>query len=89
MSRRSFGILLIIPLAFSLSGCASLLFYPDRTMLLTPETLGIKYEDVNLTTPDGVNCRLVLSAQNEPRGTYSSCGNAENISTHSWRRLVA
>ena len=84
MSRRSFGSLLIIPLAFGLSGCASLLFYPDRTMRLTPETLGIKYEDVNLTTPDGVKLHgWFLSAQDEPRGTvFFLHGNAENISTH-------
>lgn len=84
MSRRSFGILLIIPLAFSLSGCASLLFYPDQTMRLTPKTLGLEYEDVNLTTPDGVKLHgWFLSAQNEPRGTiFFLHGNAENISTH-------
>ncbi|WP_434131028.1 alpha/beta hydrolase [Methylocaldum sp. GT1BB] len=84
MSRCFFRNLLIIPFALSLSGCASLLFYPDRAMRLTPDALGLKYEDVNLVTPDGIKLHgWFLFARGGPRGTvFFLHGNAQNISTH-------
>ncbi|HYE37142.1 alpha/beta hydrolase [Methylocaldum sp.] len=84
MPRRFFQNLLFIPLALSLSGCANLLFYPDRAMRLTPDVLGLKYEDVNLTASDGTRLHgWFLLADGEPRGTvFFLHGNAQNISTH-------
>jgi len=53
-------------------------------MRLTPGTLGLKYEDVNLTAPEGIRLHgWFLLAQGEPRGTvFFLHGNAQNISTH-------
>lgn len=84
MSYRFLRSLLIIPFALGLSGCAGLLFYPDRAIRLTPDALGLKYEDVDLTTPDGIRLHgWFLLTQGEPRGTvFFLHGNAQNISTH-------
>jgi fermentation-respiration switch protein FrsA (DUF1100 family) len=81
---RLFQKLLIIPFALSFYGCASLLFYPDRSIRLTPDALGLNYEDVNLSAPDGIKLHgWFLSAQGQPRGTiFFLHGNAQNISTH-------
>jgi fermentation-respiration switch protein FrsA (DUF1100 family) len=53
-------------------------------MRLTPDALGLKYEDVNLTTHDGIRLHgWFLLTQGEPRGTvFFLHGNAQNISTH-------
>lgn len=84
MRSRLFQKLLIIPFALSFYGCASLLFYPDRSIRLTPDALGLNYEDVNLSAPDGIKLHgWFLSAQGQPRGTiFFLHGNAQNISTH-------
>ncbi|WP_170161071.1 alpha/beta hydrolase [Methylocaldum marinum] len=84
MRRHLIQKLLIIPFVLGFYGCASLLFYPDRTIRLTPDALGLNYEDVNLSTPDDIKLHgWFLSAQGQPRGTiFFLHGNAQNISTH-------
>jgi len=74
---------LCIPLLF-LSGCGHLFFYPSKGQVITPDQIGLQYEDVYLTTPDGETLHgWLLAAEGEPRGTlYFLHGNAENISTH-------
>lgn len=53
-------------------------------MRLTPDDLGLKYEDVSLTASDGTRLHgWFLLAQGEARGTvFFLHGNAQNISTH-------
>jgi len=40
-------------LLFALSGCSSLLFYPEPGQPITPTAAGLAYKDVNLTAADG------------------------------------
>ncbi len=47
-------ILGVICLLLALSGCSSLLFYPEPGQLFTPEKAGLEYRDVTLTTADGL-----------------------------------
>ena len=37
-----------------LSGCSSLLFYPERGQAFTPERAKLDYRDVTLVTSDGL-----------------------------------
>lgn len=66
-----------------LPGCASLLFYPLKPWVATPQDFGVAYEDIYL---DQGPVRLHgwwLPAQGEARASiYFLHGNAENISTH-------
>ena len=67
-----------------LAGCTNLIFYPTKEHVLTPDAVGIRYEDVFVETPD--NLRLhgwKLFSEGETDGTLLFFhGNAENISTH-------
>lgn len=77
-------LILLVLLNTLLSGCTHLFFHPQAEHVLSPNQLGLIYEDVYLT-PDNAT-RLhgwLLPAQGEPRGTVLFLhGNAENISTH-------
>lgn len=74
---------LILACTVTLSGCASLLFYPLKNWVATPQDFGVPYEDIFL---DQGALRLHgwwLPAQGEARASlYFLHGNAENISTH-------
>ncbi|MHB8536379.1 MAG: alpha/beta hydrolase [Sulfuricaulis sp.] len=78
--------MLIFLLAMSvlLAGCNSVFFYPDRAQMLSPDQLGLKYEDVYFPASDGTRLHAwFLPAQGETQGTILFLhGNAENISTH-------
>lgn len=67
-----------------LAGCTGVFFQPHRQQYLTPDKIGLQYEDVQLTSEDGVKLfAWWLPAQGEARGTVLFLhGNAENISTH-------
>lgn len=67
-----------------LGGCGHLFFFPSKEHFLTPDQLGLAYQDVHLTTQDGERLHgWFLKTPQEPRGTvYFLHGNAENISTH-------
>lgn len=67
-----------------LSGCTHLFFHPQMEHLITPNQLGLIYEDVFLTSEDSTSLHgWLLPAQGESRGTILFLhGNAENISTH-------
>lgn len=82
--RRSARLGALLLLAGLLQGCSSLLFMPSRTEVRTPADIGLAYEDVTLTTKDGVDLHAWwLPASGSPRGTVLFLhGNAENISTH-------
>lgn len=79
MQRLAVLLMLIL-----LGGCTSLFFQPHAQRYLTPDKLGLKYEDVRLTSADGVKLfAWYLPAQGEAKGTILFLhGNAENISTH-------
>lgn len=67
-----------------LQACAGAFFQPQRAMQITPERIGLDYEDVYFKSLDGTRLHAwYLPAQGEARGTVLFLhGNAENISTH-------
>lgn len=67
-----------------LAGCTSLLFYPTREHVLTPQVIGLDYRDVEFCAADGVRLHgWFLPAKDVAKGTILFVhGNAENISTH-------
>ena len=75
---------IIVLLAAALAGCNGVFFYPDRAERLSPDQLGLKYENVYFSAHDGTRLHAwFLPAQGKPRGTILFLhGNAENISTH-------
>lgn len=75
--------LLVVVGALTLSGCASLLFYPMKKIVATPADHGVAYQDVYIAQGDIRLHGWWLPAASEARGTvYFLHGNAENISTH-------
>ncbi|MFT7185306.1 MAG: alpha-beta hydrolase superfamily lysophospholipase [Pseudohongiellaceae bacterium] len=70
-----------------MSGCtslSSLLFYPKKQYIYTPEKLGLHAERISITTKDGeILANWLLNSPIEPKGTILFLhGNGENISTH-------
>lgn len=67
-----------------LSGCSSLLFFPEQPLILTPDRLGLHYDEVHFQSADGTPLYgWFLPAEGPPKGTVVFMhGNAENISTH-------
>lgn len=67
-----------------LSGCTHVLFQPQRAQFATPERLGVKYENVQLETHDGLKLHgWKLLSEDVHKGTILFFqGNGENISTH-------
>lgn len=81
LTRRLFALAL---LGACLAGCTGVFFQPYRTLVRTPDDIGLAYEDARFETADGV----VLHGWFLP-AAGSACatvlflhGNAENISTH-------
>jgi len=70
------------------AGCGHLFYFPEKGLRGTPDQVGIPYEDVYLTSADGMRLHgWFLPARPEAgqprRGLiYFLHGNAENISTH-------
>lgn len=75
---------ILCALLLLLPGCTSLLFYPTRDHVLTPDVIGLDYRDVAFEAPDGVRLHgWLLPAKGPAQGTLLFVhGNAENISTH-------
>ncbi len=75
---------LVTALCLALAGCTSLFFQPHAKQYSSPDQLGLKYEDVQITSGDGVKLfAWFLPAAGEAKGTILYLhGNAENISTH-------
>jgi uncharacterized protein len=67
-----------------LAGCSGAFFYPDRTVVDTPERHGLHYEDVQIRAADGTRLNAwFFPAQGEPRGTVLYLhGTAQNVSAH-------
>ncbi|WP_434579929.1 alpha/beta hydrolase [Pseudomonas sp. Z5-35] len=76
----------IICLLLALSGCSSLLFYPERGLPFTPERAKLEYRDVTLTTADGLKLRgwwLPAKPGVEVKGTVLHLhGNGGNLAWH-------
>jgi len=66
------------------SGCTSAFFYPQRTLVATPDLVGVRYEPVALRAADGVELvAWFMPASRKADATVLFLhGNAENISTH-------
>ncbi|MFL6647184.1 MAG: alpha/beta hydrolase, partial [Sulfurifustaceae bacterium] len=77
-------LLVIAALGASMAGCTGVFFQPYRTLVRTPDDIGLAYEDVRFKTADGV----VLHGWFLPANATACAtvlflhGNAENISTH-------
>lgn len=73
----------LLAAVLTLSGCASLLFYPMKSWMATPQDFGVAYEDIFLNQGDIRLHGWWLPAQGKARASiYFLHGNAENISTH-------
>jgi fermentation-respiration switch protein FrsA (DUF1100 family) len=74
----------VVLCALLLSGCTSLLFYPTRDHVITPDVIGLEHRDVDFKASDGVRLHgWFLPAKGAAQGTILFVhGNAENISTH-------
>ena len=67
-----------------LSGCTNFIFYPMKEHVLTPDAIGVMYEDVYVETADNLQLHgWKLFSEGETEATLLFFhGNAENISTH-------
>ena len=67
-----------------LPGCTHYIFYPMEEHVLTPDVLGVSYEDIYVETTDNIRLHgWKLFAKDQAAGTLLFFhGNAENISTH-------
>ena len=66
------------------TGCTDYIFYPMRDMVLSPDVVGLEYEDLFIETGDQLRLhgwRLFSSTTPVATVLYFH-GNAENISTH-------
>jgi fermentation-respiration switch protein FrsA (DUF1100 family) len=70
--------------AVLLAGCASVLFFPEKELIRTPDRIGLAYRDVDFASADGTPLHgWFLPARGSPQGTVVFYhGNAENISSH-------
>ena len=67
-----------------MSGCTRYIFFPTEEHVLTPDALGVRYEDIHVQTWDDLSLHgWKLFAEGDVRATILFFhGNAENISTH-------
>ena len=77
-------LLLTIMLVFPLAACTNVFFQPQQIQYMTPDKVGMAYEDVYFGSEDGVKLHgWWLPAKGKAKGTVLFFhGNAENISTH-------
>jgi hypothetical protein len=70
--------------ALGVAGCTAMFFHPHRIQVLTPDKLGLAYQEVRFKTRDGLELYgWFLPAKGPALGTILQLhGNAENISTH-------
>ncbi|MBD8474192.1 alpha/beta hydrolase [Pseudomonas sp. CFBP 8770] len=83
LTRRLPALLLLTAL---LTGCSSLLFYPEQGLPFTPEKAGLAFEDVSLTAADGTRLHgwwLPAKPGVEVKGTVLHLhGNGGNLAWH-------
>ncbi len=82
--RATLRLLGVWLLCLCLGGCGHLFFFPSKEHALTPDQIGLRYQDIYLATADGETLHgWLLPATGTLRGSlYFLHGNAENISTH-------
>jgi alpha-beta hydrolase superfamily lysophospholipase len=70
--------------SFAVAACTGVFFQPHRAQVLTPDKLGLAYQEVTFKTQDGLELYgWFLPAKGPALGTVLQLhGNAENISTH-------
>ena len=70
--------------SFVLAACTAVFFQPHRVQVLTPDKLGLRYEEMRFKTRDGLELYgWFIPAKGPALGTVVQLhGNAENISTH-------
>lgn len=75
---------LVMMMAFSLSACTSLFFYPTKDRYHSLEKLGLVHEDVFIESADETKLHawLLKTTQTRKGVIYFLHGNAENISSH-------
>ena len=82
---RILGIACLL-LTLTLTGCSSLLFYPEPGQPFTPDRAKIEFRDVTLTTADGLKLHgwwLPAAKGVEVKGTVLHLhGNGGNLSYH-------
>lgn len=73
---------ILLALLLLLPGCAeNFLYYPQREIVVTPASLGLAYDEVNLTASDGVSINAWWVPAAPARGAVIYChGNGGNIS---------
>ncbi|WP_210643021.1 alpha/beta hydrolase [Pseudomonas sp. Tri1] len=80
---RTLGILCLL---LALSGCSSLLFYPEHGLPFTPQRAKLEYRDVTLTTADGLKLHgwwLPVKQGVAVKGTVLHLhGNGGNLAWH-------
>ncbi|WP_457969539.1 alpha/beta hydrolase [Pseudomonas sp. R4-84] len=80
---RTLGIMCLL---LTLTGCSSLLFYPERGLPFTPKRANLEYRDVTLTTADGLKLRgwwLPVKPGVKVKGTVLHLhGNGGNLAWH-------
>jgi fermentation-respiration switch protein FrsA (DUF1100 family) len=71
-------------LALALGACTGVIFQPMHELVLTPDQIGLRHEEVEFAAADGVRLHgWFLPAQAPRRGSILFLhGNAQNISTH-------
>jgi hypothetical protein len=86
---------MLLPFLLGLQGCTSMFFYPMPQHVMTPDRLGIAYEDIELASADGTRLHGWWLHARQPAGDSAADqpglpraivlffhGNAQNISTH-------
>ena len=73
------GYLLLVGFVYIRQG--SMVYYPTKDIEATPADIGLKYEEITLTTKDSVNLSAWYVPARDERGVVLFChGNAGNIS---------
>lgn len=80
----SFRVWLLLITSVGMTACTSMFFQPQHYQVVSPDRLGLKYEDVYIKVdPDVTLHAWFLPAVSQAKGTiFFLHGNAENISTH-------
>jgi uncharacterized protein len=76
-------LLTFILLCITTQGCSNLFYLPSREHLMTPQEIGVKYEDIWIENEDEPKLHAWYLPAKDPIATVLFLhGNAENISTH-------
>lgn len=74
----------IVLTLFFLSGCSSLLYYPDNYLHVHPDQVNVKFKDFTFNSLDGTKLSgWKLYSEQKPRNLIAFFhGNAENLTSH-------